>query len=350
MSLSQRAGTPGRRTQRAPARRANRHAAIPLAAQRHSLGAGLTPAKPNRGKALEGPPADQRALRISTAPSTHLFRLNRRHVLHHTPPARQPARRHILRRPAALLRSRTDTRQTEPWESVGRPPADQRALRISNAPSTHLFRLNRRHALHHTPPAHRHTPRRPAALLRSRTDTRQTEPRKSVGRPPADQRALRISTAPSTHLFRLNRRHALHHTPPARRPFRAHHRQAPFLSASPISFQGDTALHVKPSPDKSTFRPLFAPSAPQPPRSGRRPPFSQTVDRRSDAAVCQSGAFTKTTAVYLHGKKINYLFRPGTFTGGSASGTRRRPVWKRCKPASRGQGRPAVQPQLILRR
>ena len=222
MSLSQKAGTPRRRTQRAPARRANRHAAISFAAQRHFFEAGLTPAKPNRGKALEGPPADQRALRISTAPSTHLFR--------------------------------------------------------------------------------------------------------------------------------LNRRHALHHTPPARRPFRAHHRQAPFLSASPISFQRDTALHVKPSPGKSTFRPLFAPSAPQPPRSGRRPPFSQTVDRRSDASVCQSGAFTKTTAVYLHGKKINYLFRPGTFTGGSASGTRRRPVRKRCKPASRGKGRPVVQPRLILRR
>lgn len=55
MSLSQRAGTPGRRTQRAPARRANRHAAISFAAQRHFFGAGLTPAKPNRGKALEGP-------------------------------------------------------------------------------------------------------------------------------------------------------------------------------------------------------------------------------------------------------------------------------------------------------
>ena len=196
MSPSQKAGTPGRRTQRAPAKRANRHAAISFAAQRHFLGAGLTPAKPNRGKALEGPPADQRALRISTAPSTHLFRLNRRHALHHTP----PARRHILRRPAALLRSRTDARQTEPRESVGGSPADQRALRISTAPSTHLFRLNRRH----------------------RFTTRQ----------------------------------------PARRPFRAHHRQAPFLSASPISFQRDTALHVKPSPGKSTFRPLFAPSAP----------------------------------------------------------------------------------------
>lgn len=55
MSLSQKAGTPKRRTQRAPAKRANRHAAIPLAAQWHFLGAGLTPAKPNRGKALEGP-------------------------------------------------------------------------------------------------------------------------------------------------------------------------------------------------------------------------------------------------------------------------------------------------------
>lgn len=222
MSLSQKAGTPRRRTQRAPAKRASRHAAIPLAAQRHFLGARLTPAKPNHGKALEGP------------------------------------------LPTSV-----------PYE---------------------------------------------------------------------------YPMPPSTHLFRLNRRHALHHTPPARRPFRAHHRQAPFLSASPISFQGDTALRVKPSPGKSTFRPLFAPSAPQPPRSGRRPPFSQAVDRRSDAAVCQSGAFTKATAVYLHGKKINYLFRPGTFTGGSASGTRRRPVRKRCKPASRGKGRPAVQPQLLLRR
>ena len=37
------------------------------------------------------------------------------------------------------------------------------------------------------------------------------------------------TTTPSTHLFWLNRRHAVHHTPPARRSFRAHHRQAPFL-------------------------------------------------------------------------------------------------------------------------
>lgn len=72
---------------------------------------------------------------------------------------------------------------------------------------------------------------------------------------------------------------------------------------------------MKPSLGKSAFRPLFAPSAPQPPRSGRRLPFPRAVDRRSDAAVCQSGAFTRTTAVYLHGKKANYLFRPGTFTG-----------------------------------
>ena len=55
MSLSQKAGTPRRRTQQAPAKRANRHAAIPLAAQRHFFGARLTPAKPNHGKALEGP-------------------------------------------------------------------------------------------------------------------------------------------------------------------------------------------------------------------------------------------------------------------------------------------------------
>ena len=163
MSLSQRAGTPGRRTQRTPARRANRHAAIPLAAQRHSLGAGLTPAKPNRRKALEGPPADQRALRISNAPSTHLFRLNRRHALHHTP----PARRHILRRPAALLRSRTDARQTEPRESVGRPPCRPAC------------------------PANIHCPVNTPVPAESQTP--------------------------------------LHHTPPARRPFRAHHRQAPFL-------------------------------------------------------------------------------------------------------------------------
>lgn len=55
MFLSQKAGTPRRRTQRAPAKRANRHAVIPLAAQRHFFGARLTPAKPNHGKALEGP-------------------------------------------------------------------------------------------------------------------------------------------------------------------------------------------------------------------------------------------------------------------------------------------------------
>ena len=78
-------------------------------------------------------------------------------------------------------------------------------------------------------PTRRHTPRRPAALPRSQTDTRQTETQEGVGRPPADQCALRMSNAPSTHLFWLNRRHAVHHTPPARRSFRAHHRQAPFL-------------------------------------------------------------------------------------------------------------------------
>ena len=55
MFLSQKVGTPRRRTQRAPAKRANRHAAIPLAAQRHFLGARLTPAKPKHRKALEGP-------------------------------------------------------------------------------------------------------------------------------------------------------------------------------------------------------------------------------------------------------------------------------------------------------
>ena len=65
--------------------------------------------------------------------------------------------------------------------------------------------------------------------IRQQTDTRQTETQESVGRPPADQRALRMSNAPATHLFWLNRRHAVHHTPPARRSFRAHHRQAPFL-------------------------------------------------------------------------------------------------------------------------
>lgn len=64
----------------------------------------------------------------------------------------QPARRHTPRRPAALLRSQTDTRQTETQEGVGRPPADQCALRMSNAPAIHLFWLNRRHAVHHTPP------------------------------------------------------------------------------------------------------------------------------------------------------------------------------------------------------
>ena len=220
MSLSQKAGTPRRRTQRAPAKRANRHAAIPLAAQRHFFGAGLTPAKPNRGKALEDPPADQRALRISTAPSTHLFRLNRRHALHHTP--------------------------------TGTPP-------------------------YPSPPISRTSP------------------------------------------------------------------------ASPISFQRDTALHVKPSPGKSAFRPPFAPQ-PQPPRSGRRLPFPRAVDRRSDAAVCESGAFAKTTTVHLRGKRATICSDPAPSPASSASGTRRRPVRKRCKPASRGKGRPAVQPQLILRR
>ena len=33
----------------------HRHTAISFAAQRHFFGAGLTPAKPNRGKVLEGP-------------------------------------------------------------------------------------------------------------------------------------------------------------------------------------------------------------------------------------------------------------------------------------------------------
>lgn len=214
MSPSQKAGTPGRRTQRAPARRANRHAAISFAAQRHSLGAGLTPAKPNRGKALEAP---------------------------------------------------------------CRPACPANIQRPVNTPV----------------PAESQTP--------------------------------------------------LHHTPTGTPPIS---RTSP---ASPISFQRDTALHVKPSPGKSTFRPLFAPQ-PQPPRSGRRPPFSQTVDRRSDAAVCQSGAFTKTTTVRLRGKRPTICSDPAPSPASSASDTRRRPVRKRCKPASRGQGRPAVQPQLILRR
>ena len=118
-----------------------------------------------------------------------------------------------------------------------------------------------------------------------------------------------MSNAPSTHLFWLNRRHAVHHTPPARRSFRAHHRQAPFL------FRGTPPCTRNRLPPKSAFRPPFAPSAPQPPRSGRRLPFPRAVDRRSDAAVCQSGAFTKTTTVRLRGKKANDLFRPGIFTG-----------------------------------
>lgn len=187
-------------------------------------------------------------------------------------------------------------------------------------------------------------PRRPAALLRSRTDTRQAEPRESVGRPPADQRALRISNAPVN-------------TPvPAESQTRGppHATGTPLISrtspAGPISFQGDTALHVKPSPGKSVFRPLFAPSVPQPPRSGRRLPFPLAVDRRSDAAVCQSGAFTKTTTVHLRGKRPTICSDPAPSPASSASGTRRRPVRKRCKPASRGKGRTAVQPQLLLRR
>lgn len=215
MSLSQKAGTPRRRTQRVPAKRANRHAAIPLAAQRHFFGAGLTPPSRTTGKRWKAPC-----------------------------------------RPACPTNIQCPVNTPVPAESQTRGP------------------------------------------------------------PHATGTPLISRTSP----------------------------------ASPISFQGDTALHVKPSPGKSAFRPLFAPSAPQPPRSGRRLPFPLAVDRRSDAAVCQSGAFTKATAVYLHGKKINCLFRPGTFTGGSASGTRRRPVRKRCKPASRGKGRPAVQPQLLLRR
>lgn len=215
MSLSQKAGTPRRRTQRAPAKRANRHAAISFAAQRHFFEAGLTPAKPNRGKALEAPC-----------------------------------------RPACPTNIQCPVNTPVPAESQTRGP------------------------------------------------------------PHATGTPLISCTSP----------------------------------ASPISFQGDTALHVKPSPGKSAFRPLFAPSAPQPPRSGRRPPFPRAVDRRSDAAVCQSGAFTKTTTVRLRGNRPTICSGPALSPASSASGTRRRPVRKRCKPASRGKGQPAVQPQLILRR
>ena len=125
--------------------------------------------------------------------------------------------------------------------------------------------------------------------------------------PPADQRALRISNAPSTHLFRLDRRHR----------FTTRHRHAAHfahITGKPHFFSGGHRPAREAISRQKRIPTAFAPQ-PQPPRSGRRPPFSQTVDRRSDAAVCQSGAFTKTTAVYLHGKKINYLFRPGTFTG-----------------------------------
>ena len=215
MSLSQKAGTPGRRTQRAPARRANRHAAISFAAQRHFFGAGLTPAKPNRGKALEAPC-----------------------------------------RPACPTNIQRPVNTPVPAESQTRT----------------------------SPHANRHAA------------------------------------------------HFVH------------------ITGKPHFFSGGHALHVKPSPGKSAFRPLFAPSAPQPPRSGRRLPFPRAVDRRSDAAVCQSGAFTKTTTVHLRGKGPTICSDPAPSPASSASGTRRRPVRKHCKPASRGKGRPAVQPQLLLRR
>lgn len=215
MSLSQKAGTPRRRTQRAPAKRANRHAAIPLAAQRHFLGARLTPLSRTTGKRWKAPC-----------------------------------------RPACPANIQCPVNTPVPAESQTRGPP---------------------HA---------------------------------TGTPPISR------TSP----------------------------------ASPISFQGDTALHVKSPPGKSAFRPLFAPSAPQPPRSGRRLPFPRAVDRRSDAAVCQSGAFTKTTTVHLRGKRPTICSAPAPLPASSASGTRRRPVRKHCKPASHGKGRPAVQPQLLLRR
>lgn len=190
MSLSQKAGTPRRRTQRAPAKRANRHAAIPLAAQRHFLGARLTPPSRTAGKRWKAPC-----------------------------------------RPACPTNIQYPVNTPVPAESQTRGP------------------------------------------------------------PHATGTPLISRTSP----------------------------------ASPISFQADTALHVKPSPGKSAFRPLFAPSA-KAARSQRPPRYA------------------------YEGKRPTICSDPAPLPASSASGTRRRPVRKRCKPASRGKGRPAVQPQLILRR
>lgn len=177
MFLSQKAGTPRRRTQRAPAKRANRHAAIPLAAQRHFFGARLAPPSRTAGKRWKAPC-----------------------------------------RPACPTNIQYPVNTPVPAESQTRgPPHATRFAHITGQPPF-LFR----------------------------------------GTPPCTRNRL---------------------------------------------------------PPKSAFRPLFAPSAPQPPRSGRRLPFPRAVDRRSDAAVCQSGAFTKTSTVRLRGKKANDLFRPDTFTG-----------------------------------
>ena len=216
MSLSQKAGTPRRRTQRAPAKRANRHAAIPLAAQRHFFGARLTPPSRTAGKRWKAPC-----------------------------------------RPACPTNIQYPVNTPVPAESQTRGP-----------------------------------PHATGTPLISRT------------------------SLDSRHFF-------LGGTPPCTR---------------------------NRLPPKSAFRPLFAPSAPQPPRSGRRLPFPRAVDRRSDAAVCQSGAFTRTTTVHLRGKRPTICSDPAPLPASSASATRRRPVRKHCKPASRGKGRPAVQPQLILRR
>lgn len=212
MSLSQKAGTPRRRTQRAPAKRANRHAAIPLAAQRHFFGARLTPPSRTAGKRWKAP--------CRPACPTNI---------------QCPGNTPVLAEP----QTRGSPHATRFAHITGQPPF--------------LFR----------------------------------------GTPPCTRNRL---------------------------------------------------------PPKSAFRPLFAPSAPQPPRSGRRLPFPRAVDRRSDAAVCQSGAFTKTTTVHLRGKRPTICSDPAPSPASSASGTWRRPVRKRCKPASRGKGLPAVQPQLILRR
>ena len=61
-------------------------------------------------------------------------------------------------------------------------------------------------------------------------------------------------------------------------------------------------------------------------------------------------AYTKTTTIHLRGNRPTICSDPAPSPASSASGTRRRPVRKRCKPASRGKWRPAVQPQLLLRR